>query len=551
MARWESQFNNAKAQGKSFSSPGGPWKAALLSGPPGIGKTTTATLVAKEAGRDVLELNASDVRSKKALAEKLGDVTGSRVLNFANTNARSGKKDPPAKKRCIIMDEVDGMGSGDRSGISELIKMIKGSMVPIICICNDRQSQKIKSLVPYCLDLRYRRPTKSVIARRAVRVGQQEGMRIEQNAIEAVAESCGNDIRQVLNCLQMWASRKGPNSSMTYKDVKERERSINKDEILRVSIFDATKMIVEGRRGLAAGDQKAERASLYKRSDAFFVDYSLMGLNVHQNYLKVMVGEYGKMKQSNDSSKTQKFLERMHEGTLAMSDYAVAEQAIRGGDQNWSLLPFSGMLVVKAGSHAGGQQGGFLPGFPAFTDWMGKNSTRGKKNRLLQELGHHMNYRVSADSREMRLNYLPVMRSRLLNLLRDENGARVTEAIQLMDEYGLDRDDVFEKLDEFRMDPKAKTFGDIESKQKAAFTRAYNEGIHKSQALVAEQGAGKRSKKAKPKDSEEQDGEGAAEQSEEEEELDVEQVKALFKSTQKKKRGSKKAGKGGKGRKSK
>ena len=38
------------------------------------------------------------------------------------------------------MDEVDGVGAGDRGGIAALIKVIKTSKTPIICICNDRQS---------------------------------------------------------------------------------------------------------------------------------------------------------------------------------------------------------------------------------------------------------------------------------------------------------------------------------------------------------------------------------------------------------------------------
>lgn len=42
------------------------------------------------------------------------------------------------RKRLIIMDEVDGMGGGDRGGIPELIKIIKTTKNPIICICNDR-----------------------------------------------------------------------------------------------------------------------------------------------------------------------------------------------------------------------------------------------------------------------------------------------------------------------------------------------------------------------------------------------------------------------------
>lgn len=42
------------------------------------------------------------------------------------------------QKPLIIMDEVDGMSSGDRGGVSAIIQMIKNSKIPIICICNDR-----------------------------------------------------------------------------------------------------------------------------------------------------------------------------------------------------------------------------------------------------------------------------------------------------------------------------------------------------------------------------------------------------------------------------
>ena len=42
--------------------------------------------------------------------------------------------------------------------MSELIQMIKRTKVPIICICNDRQSMKVRSLANYCFDLRFQRP---------------------------------------------------------------------------------------------------------------------------------------------------------------------------------------------------------------------------------------------------------------------------------------------------------------------------------------------------------------------------------------------------------
>ena len=66
----------------------------------------------------------------------------------------------------IIMDEVDGVGAGDRGGVQALIQVIKDSKVPIICICNDRQSMKIKSLANYCYDLKFQKPTALTIEKR-------------------------------------------------------------------------------------------------------------------------------------------------------------------------------------------------------------------------------------------------------------------------------------------------------------------------------------------------------------------------------------------------
>lgn len=64
-----------RAQGKE--NPGA--RAALLSGVPGVGKSSTATLVAKEMGYHVLELNASDTRNKSSLSGELSSVLGNQV----------------------------------------------------------------------------------------------------------------------------------------------------------------------------------------------------------------------------------------------------------------------------------------------------------------------------------------------------------------------------------------------------------------------------------------------------------------------------------------
>lgn len=463
-------------------------------------ETTTAHLVAREAGRDVIEFNASDVRSKSALQEGLGDITGSRTIEF-NVSKPGGTSAPKHRtKRCIIMDEVDGMGGGDRGGIASLIQLIKNSHVPIICICNDRQAQKIRSLVDYCMDLRFRRPTKTQLAKRAVEIASREGLLVEPNAAEAIAESCGNDVRQVINALQMWNKSSGRDGSrMTYKQLKDRQHEINKDEILRLGLFDATRTILEGRKGLGNSDPKAERDNFFKRDEAFYVDYNFVGLMVQQNYLRVVQGDFSQTVRNKNDDEGVKVLERMSAAADSMSDFDLASTAIMRS-QNWTLLPFSGICAVKTGFHASGPTGSFFPGYPEFTSYLGRNSTKTKKSRLLQEIQYHTNYRVSGGTHELRMTYLPAFRDRFMTLLKGgvESGGSdpVSETIDLMDDYGLDRDDVMEKFDEFSMDPKADTFAKIESKKKAAFTRAYNERAHTSQALVSEQlGAMKKSKR--------------------------------------------------------
>jgi len=435
------------------------------------------------------------------------------------------------------MDEVDGMGAGDRGGTQELIQMIKKSKVPIICICNDRQAQSIKSLVPYCMDLRFKRPNKSVMANRAIRVAEMEGLHVERNAAEAIAESCGNDVRQILNVLQMWAQRKGSREEgLSYQTLKERESSINKDEILRVGLFDAAKSIMEGRKGLSGCDMKVQVDSFFKRSDAFFVDYSFTGLLVQQNYTKIMDGPWGIVKKADNDTAESKFFDRVHDAALSMSDYAVFDHGIRGnGDQNWGLLPAAGMMTVKTGYHAGGKNGGFLPGYPEFTAWLGKNSSRGKKQRILSELHYHINYKISGDSQQLRESYLPVFRERFMEYFQgtDRSEEANDAAIALMDDYGLSREDVMEKLDEFKMFKDQKSFADIDSKQKAAFTRRWNQGSHRSQALVAEEMGLNKPKKNKsrrtkdPADLDAIDEDGDMDESESESEDEEKELKKL------------------------
>eukprot|EP00913_Durusdinium_trenchii_P000302 g276.t1 len=139
-------------------------RAVLISGPPGIGKTTACRLVAQLHGGY--------------------EATGSGGAN------KAAKVRAVTRKAVIIMDEVDGMGAGDRGGMAALnrTQMVKKTRNPVICICNDSHSQKVRS---------FQRPTRTTVAQRCAQIAASEGLQVEPNALEALAESCGSDMRMV------------------------------------------------------------------------------------------------------------------------------------------------------------------------------------------------------------------------------------------------------------------------------------------------------------------------------------------------------------------
>lgn len=57
------------------------------------------------------------------------------------------------------------MSGGDRGGVTDLIQTIHRSKVPIICICNDKYNQKLRSLRNHTLELDYRCESPLVHAR--------------------------------------------------------------------------------------------------------------------------------------------------------------------------------------------------------------------------------------------------------------------------------------------------------------------------------------------------------------------------------------------------
>uniref|UniRef100_A0A8C5X1K6 Replication factor C subunit 1 n=1 Tax=Malurus cyaneus samueli TaxID=2593467 RepID=A0A8C5X1K6_9PASS len=427
------------------------FKAALLSGPPGVGKTTTAALVCKELGYSYVELNASDTRSKNSLKE----VVAESLNNTSIKDFCSGTSSSVSGKHVLIMDEVDGMaGNEDRGGIQELIGLIRHTKIPIICMCNDRNHPKMRSLVHYCLDLRFQRPRLEQIKGAMMSIAFKEGLKIPPPAMQEIILAANQDIRQVLHNLNMWCAK---DKSLTYDEAKTDASRAKKD--IKLGPFDVVRKV------FATGEEAA-RMSLIDKSDLFFHDYSLAPLFVQENYVHVKpVAAGGNLK---------KHLVLLSRAADSICDGDIVDKQIRS-KQNWNLLPTQ---AIYASVLPGELMRGYMSQFPVFPSWLGKFSSTGKHDRIIQELAMHMSLRTHTCKRTVNMEYLSYLRDALVQPLKDFGADGVQQAITFMDSYCLMKEDVENIMEISTWGGKPSPFSKLDSKVKAAFTRAYNKEAH-------------------------------------------------------------------------
>ncbi|XP_073821314.1 germ line transcription factor 1 [Musca autumnalis] len=425
------------------------YKAALLSGPPGIGKTTTATLVCKELGFDTVEFNASDTRSKRLLKEEVSELLSNKSLyGYFHGNAQA-----VTKKHVLIMDEVDGMaGNEDRGGIQELIGLIKESSVPIICMCNDRNHQKMRSLVNYCYDLRFNRPQLKQIKGRILSICAKENIKLDSTKLDEIISATNNDIRQSINHISLLSAGKELNLSSDKKSSKEEDKIAQKD--LKMGPWDVVRKV------FSADEHKT--MSFYDKCDLFFHDYSLAPLFVQQNYLIV-----------SPAGPKSEVIQKMANTADSLSLGDLVDKRIRSNSA-WALLPTQ---AIFSSVMPGEYMSGHFTGQINFPGWLGKNSRSTKRNRLAQEIHDHTRIKTSGSRLSIRLDYAPFLLNKIVKPLIDKGVDGVEESLETLKEYHLLREDI-ESLIELSTWPGKKSPMDaVDGKVKAALTRAYNKEV--------------------------------------------------------------------------
>lgn len=424
---------NAKVKGNEF-------RAAMLSGPPGIGKTTAAHVIAQSEGYRVIEYNASDTRSKSLLNALVAPTLSNSAISKSGT-------DPIL----VILDEVDGMSAGDRGGVGAMAALCRKTSVPLILICNERNLPKMKPFDKCVFDIAFRKPDASACVNRIMQIAKLENFEFGESTAQALVEACGGDLRQVLNLLQHYRTS---SVTMTSSEAKEAAKKWLKEQVLNP--FDCVTRLFSN------GSPGNEKLNLNQQMELYFNDYDLVPLLVAENYLP--------------KTNSRQSLKSAEEASEAISLGDLVERKVRR-EQQWGLLPAHALLStvipaqVKAKDAVAESKGGFVRYFGLrFPTFLGNLSSGNRRRRELAELDAHMRLRLPLSVQSLRLDVLPLLCNLLLApLARNDQD----KTINLMDHYFITRDDL-DVISDMILNEKIV----IPTATKTAFTRKYNAMAH-------------------------------------------------------------------------
>ncbi|KAJ5925079.1 hypothetical protein N7454_007718 [Penicillium verhagenii] len=523
----KSARTNFKTAGKDGS---GVYRTIMIHGPPGIGKTTAAHMVAKLEGYDVIESNASDTRSKKLV--ETGTLGVLDTTSLQGYFAGDGKKvDSNKKNVCLIMDEVDGMSAGDRGGVGALAAIAKKTSVPLILICNERKQPKMKPFDFVTFDVPFRRPTVEQIRARLSTICFREKLKIPPAVLDSLIEGTHADIRQVINML---STAKLDQESLNFDQGKEMSKAWEKHIILKP--WDIVSKILS-----AQMFSPSSTSTLNDKIELYFNDHEFSYLMLQENYLKTrptLAGNY------HDREKNLKLLELADNAASSISEGDLVDRMIHGTQQQWSLMPTHAVFsFVRPASF----QFGNMTERASFASWLGQNSKQGKLSRFVKEIQGHMRLRTSGNRDEIRQQYMPLLWDKTIRRMMDEGKDSVDDIIEFMDSYYLTRDD-FDAMLELGLGPMDQSNVKLETQTKSTFTRLYNSRSHpmpfmKASSVIAPAKKGPKEKPDIEDALEESDEEEVVEEAkdDDEEELDLKKDKYV---SQPKKKATKGAAKG-------
>ena len=433
-------------------------RAAIVSGPPGIGKTSAIRVLAKTKGYRVFELNASDKRNKDTINNSVGFLMNNTTLSSIDNSTNS--------KNLIIMDEIDGMtGNEDKGGIKALIDITKKTKVPIIFICNDIYSPKLKSLVNHCYDIRFYRPDKRQIVFRLMDICKKEKIFVDNQTLNYIVENFNFDIRQILNYLDL-CSRTKRNIS----DLKNNCQEVKKDKSVTVGSFDICKILLNR--------NESSKLNFGQKLDLFFVDFDLIPSMIFENYISTAVI-------NNNNPYKDESLNKIIQGLDHMSLGDTIENKMKT-QMEWSLLPDKGTHSTVIPSNIFSS---YLD-FPKFPVSYNKISRIAKINKELNELKKIFpNYSLF----EIQNIVGPLFFTIIIDKLVNEGKNGIDKIVDIFASFGMNANLFKENLLDFQSKENQNIYNKINNSIKTSLTKKLNERFktsvkpHKTRTIMMPQ----------------------------------------------------------------
>ena len=196
-------------------------KPLLLVGPPGVGKTLSAYVLAKEFGWSLVEFNSSDARDKETIEK----VVFAAAVNASFTG----------QLRLVLLDEIDGVrGTEDKGGLSAILNVLREARNPIILTANDIYGDpKLSGIRTFCRMLSFKKVSYPTISKFLREIAEGEGVDYDALSLNELAKNSSGDIRAAL--LDFHTATQGT-GKITLEDVQGlgyRERQDNVFNALR------------------------------------------------------------------------------------------------------------------------------------------------------------------------------------------------------------------------------------------------------------------------------------------------------------------------------
>jgi len=243
----------------------------MFAGPAGTGKTTSALALARELYKDAwrdnfVELNASDERGI--------DVVRGKIKEFARTSPLGG-----ASFKIIFLDEADALTSDAQAALRRTMERYSTNC-RFVLSCN-YSSKIIEPIQSRCAVFRFRPVKAEDVKKYLKKIADNEGIKITEDALDALVHVGEGDMRRAVNSLQVAAAS---------------EKDIDIDVVYQTSGNARPEEVIKMLETALKGNFVESRALL----DDIMLNYGLSGSDIikqiHKSFFDLSIPDIEKVK---------------------------------------------------------------------------------------------------------------------------------------------------------------------------------------------------------------------------------------------------------------